>query len=61
MITNRPDNDKRRNVVRDANEKVNSGENPQKKKNINEDTRNGMRGLFKVVPRLHYFDRWKQT
>jgi hypothetical protein len=40
MTTNRLDNVKKQNVVRDSNEKANSKVNPEKKKNSDDDTRN---------------------
>jgi hypothetical protein len=40
MPTNRLDNDKKQNTVRDANEKGSPKKNPEKKKNTDEDTRN---------------------
>jgi hypothetical protein len=40
MSTNRLDSDKKQNVVNDVPGKVDSKENPEKKKNIDDDTRN---------------------
>jgi hypothetical protein len=40
MTTNRLDNDKKQNVVNDVPGKVDSKENPEKKNNIDDDTRN---------------------